>query len=560
MAAAPQILDERDAETGRLRAALASALAELAATRSELVATRAELAALVELATRAQQQRDAADARTSELTAEVGRLAQLVGQGNDRVTELLAIAQRKKRRDRTTPVKPPEPPPELDAAAASNFANRPRPPELPPKVKPPPKEQRRTGRNPVPEHLVAEEHTAVPDACSGCGGTRLNVIDEEVEVKLHTVAEHQRRRVVHRKVCRCQDCGVRTTAESLPAPFARSKVTCEWLAWLVWMKFVMLVPLDRIRVDLAGRGVRVAMSFLVEQIREASELLEAVDCAHWKQLRAGSWMATDASGLKVIVPGVPGTHGGYLEVFRRDQLVVVQYEAEKGSDTLAAKLAGFQGVLVADAEHRHNAVFADGQVLEAGCNAHGRRRFEDAEAVQPALALEGGGFISAIYVAEGKAQKQGMVGAELRAWRQAQVPPILASFLAWMNAVEPTLVPSDPVAATIRYYRNHWAALFRFVDHPEIPIDNSATEREFQRVAKLRHSMLFAGGTEGAHRAAVLLGIVATCRAVGVDPRGYMTWAYQRRGTHKARFGLTAEQTTPAAYKAALAEAALAKG
>lgn len=98
MVAAPQILDERDAETGRLRAALASALAELAATRSELVATRAELAALVELATRAQQQRDAADARTSELTAEVGRLAQLVGQGNDRVTELLAIAQRKKRR------------------------------------------------------------------------------------------------------------------------------------------------------------------------------------------------------------------------------------------------------------------------------------------------------------------------------------------------------------------------------------------------------------------------------------------------------------------------------
>lgn len=90
------------------------------------------------------------------------------------------------------------------------------------------------------------------------------------------------------------------------------------------------------------------------------------------------------------------------------------------------------------------------------------------------------------------------------------------------------------------------------MDHPEIPIDNSATEREFQRVAKLRYSMLFAGGTEGAHRAAVLLGIVATCRAVGVDPRSYLCWAFERRGTHKAIFGLTAEQCTPAAYKAAL--------
>lgn len=552
MVAGPSILDERDAENARLRAALASALAELAATRTEL-------AALVELATRAQQQRDAADARTSELTAEVGRLAQLVGQANERVSELLAIAQRKKRRPPPVP-KPPGPPPNVDADAASNFANRPRPPELPPKVKTPPKEHRPTGRKPVPEHLVAEEHTVVPDACSGCGGNRLNAIDEEVEVKLHTVAEHQRRRVVHRKVCRCQDCGVRTTAESLPAPFARSKVTCEWLAWLVWMKFVMLVPLDRIRLDLAGRGIKVSMSFLVEQIREASELLEAIDCTHWKQLRAGSWMATDASGLKVIVPGVPGTHDGYLEVFRRDDLVVVQYEPEKGSNTLASKLARFEGVLVADAEHRHNAVFADGRVLEAGCNAHGRRRFRDAEAVQPALALEGGGFIAAMYVAEGKAREQGLVGDELRAWRQAHVPPIQASLLAWMNAVEPTLLPTDPLAATIRYYRNHWDALFRFVDHPEIPVDNSATEREFQRVAKLRHSMLFAGGTEGAHRAAVLLGIVATSRAIGLDPRGYMTWAFERRGTHKARFGLTAEQTTPAAYKAAMGEAALAKG
>lgn len=401
--------------------------------------------------------------------------------------------------------------------------------------------------------MQAEEHTTTPDACSACGGTRLLALDEEVEVKLHVVKEHQRRRVVRRKVCRCADCGGRTTAASLPAPFGRSKVTCDWLAWLVWMKFVMLVPLDRIRLDLAGRGIHLAMSFLVEQIRQASELLEAIDGVHWKSLLAGSWMATDASGLKVIVPGVPGTHGGYLEVFRRDDLVVVQYEHEKGSATLASKLRGFEGVLVADAEHRHNAVFADGRVLEGGCNAHARRRLEDAEAVQPVLAAEGGLFVSAMYDAEAKAKEQGLKGEVLRAWRQAHIPPLMRDLRAWMDAVEPALIPSDPLAATIRYYRNHWQALFRFVDHPEIPIDNSATERVFQRVAKLRHSMLFAGGTEGAHRAAILLGIVATCRAIDVAPRAYLCWAFERRGTHRATFGLTAEQCTPAAYKAALA-------
>ncbi|MBK8408061.1 MAG: transposase [Sandaracinaceae bacterium] len=53
----------------------------------------------------------------------------------------------------------------------------------------------------------------------------------------------------------------------------------------------------------------------------------------------------------------------------------------------------------------------------------------------------------------------------------------------WLAAVEPTLLPSDPLTA--------------FIDDPNVPIDNSPTEREFQNVAKLRLNMLFAGSTEG---------------------------------------------------------------
>ena len=119
-----------------------------------------------------------------------------------------------------------------------------------------------------------------------------------------------------------------------------------------------------------------------------------------------------------------------------------------------------------------------------------------------------------------------------------------------MDAVEPTLTPSDPVARTLRYYRNHWDGLTRFLHDPDLPLDNSASEREFQHVAKIRLNSLFAGGTEGAHRAAVLLGIVATCRRSGIDPLSYLTWAFERQGTHAKRYGLSAPELTPAAYKA----------
>jgi hypothetical protein len=49
----------------------------------------------------------------------------------------------------------------------------------------------------------------------------------------------------------------------------------------------------------------------------------------------------------------------------------------------------------------------------------------------------------------------------------------------------------------------------------------------------------------------VLLGIVATCRAIGVPVQAYLAWAFERLGTHRKQFGLALEQLTPAAFKAA---------
>jgi hypothetical protein len=75
------------------------------------------------------------EAHVAELTREVRRLATLVAQGNDRITELLAIAQRKKSGGKRSTDKAPEPPLALDDAAKEAFAKRPAPPMLPKKKK-----------------------------------------------------------------------------------------------------------------------------------------------------------------------------------------------------------------------------------------------------------------------------------------------------------------------------------------------------------------------------------------------------------------------------------------
>jgi transposase len=485
----------------------------------------------------------------AELRAQISGLIEQIARLNDRVAELLAVAQRRHRKP--APDKPPAPPPVVEGNAKIAFEQRPKPPKKPEPVQAEKKPVRPSGRKPLPQHLEAEEHELRPAQCERCGSAALDVADEVVEEKLHVVKEHQRRRVVRRTTCRCRACGGRTTPRSLPAPYDRSKVTSEWLAWFIHSKFGLLTPLDRIRRDLAERGVPLAMGSLVGFVERAADLLAPIDGLHWKQLLTGSWMATDGTGIKVLIPQLPVAHNGYIEIYRNQECAVFQYAADKASDDVVEKLRSFRGTLTADAEHRFNRVYASGDVIEAGCNAHGRRKFRDAEQTQPELAVEGGAFIGAMYGEEEKARLLGLQGKALRDHRRKTIRPIADRFEKWLAAVKPTLLPSEPLMAAVLYYERHRDALFRFIDDPKLPLDNSATEREFQNVAKLRLNMLFAGSTEGAHRACVLLGIVATCRAVGVPVQAYLAWVFDRLGTHRDLFGLTLEHMTPAAFKRA---------
>ena len=507
----------------------------LAEKEAENARLRAELSALAEPVGRLAE-------TNSALVAEIAKL-------NDRVAELLAVAQRKKSKQPETKAK--EAPPAVEGAVHDAFERRPTPPEPPgPAFDHPRQKFLPTGRKRLPAGLPRDDSTVAPERCR-CGCSQFDLVDEVVEEKLHVQA-HQRVRRTVRRTGRCRACGRRTTAEAPPSPFERSKVTCEWLAWMIAQKFELHVPLDRLRRSLATQGVPLSISFLVSQVEAAADILGPIDGEHWKQLLAGDWMASDGTGIKVQIPKV-GLHHGYLEVYHRDDLVVFQYEAEKGGKTQAGKLAKFHGALVVDAESRYNeTIRANPGIVEFNCNAHPRRKLRDAEGEQPVLAAEAGRFVSAMFEEEAQAKTLGLTGEALRTWRRERIRPHFDQLQTWMNCVEPTLTPDDTLAKVLRYYRNQWGPLTAFIDNPLVPIDNSASEREFQAVAKLRLNALFAGGTEGAHRASVLLGVAATCKRVQVSFQDYLTWVFIRRGTHRDRFDLPARELTPAAFRRSL--------
>jgi transposase len=414
----------------------------------------------------------------------------------------------------------------------------------------PAREKRKGGRRRPPPHLPAvEEHHEVC-ACAHCGSGVLKRDVLETEV-YSVVTCHPRRRVIRRErvVCSNPDCGEATTAPMPPMPCQRALYDCAFIAWLVTMKFAFLMPLDRIQAMLASKRVYITMGTLVHLVERATALADAVDGEHMKQLKAGKYICFDGTGLKVLMPGQSKAWDGYLEVFTREELTVFTFDLTKHADELRDRLSKVTAVLVTDAESRNKAAAPDATF--AHCNAHVVRKLRDATKVQPVLAKQGLAFLDALYEIEEEAKERGLTGEELLAHRQTG-RPILERYETWLREIaEGDLPPSDPIRKIANYVLKHWDGLTRFIDDPDVPIDNNQAEREFQRHAKLRLASLFAGSVEGAHRWATLLGVVRTAQKHDLDVQAYLTWLFERRGTHRARFGMTAAELTPAAYKAA---------
>jgi len=463
----------------------------------------------------------------------------------------------------------------MTARAAANLAELPEPePEDPPPGAPPPgptgaggaseapqgegnKEPNRrpkgTGkagrRHPKASLPTDTETPPAPTRCSHCDSSRMLARDTEVSVKFTAVTGFVRRKEIRRAVCVCADCNRRTTAPMPPMPWENSSFTPELVAFVVYMKFVQLVPLDRLHQALRRQGVNLAWASMVYLIERAALLLDPIDGEHWRQLKAGPLMGVDGTGLSVVVPGLPSVWKGFLDIFCRNHLHVFQYSATKHGTVLEEQLGGYTGTVVCDAEFRMDQLFTAGR-QEANCNAHPRRKFLDAVRVQPDRAPEGKRFIDRMYALEREAQAQGLTGAALLALRTTHTRPIAEAFRSWLDATEAELtVPSDPLRKVVRYYKRHFDALTRFISDASLPIDNNLAERGFQMHAKLRINAEFAGSPEGAHRWATLLGVVTTAKRVGVDVLAYLTWAIERLGTWKKVFNLPVAELTPEAYK-----------
>lgn len=391
--------------------------------------------------------------------------------------------------------------------------------------------RKRAARKPLPEHLPRDERRYLPpdEACPSCGG-KLHQLGEDVAEQLEFVPASFRviRHVRPKLACGCCDAIVQAPAPS--RPIARGIAGPGLLAHVLVAKFADHLPLYRQSVIYAREGVELDRALLASWVGAASALLRPLVDAIRKHVLAGTKLHADDTPVPVLAPGNGKTKTGRLWTYVRDDrpagdntppAVWFAYSPDRKGIHPQSHLAQFKGVLQADAYAGFNALYENGDIHEAACWAHARRKFYDLHAARPSpLTTEALRRIAELYRIE--AEIRGKPPDQRKSVRQTEACPLLDDLERWLRTSLEKLSRKSDTAAAILYALNLWPALTRYCDNGAIEIDNSAAERALRGIAIGRRNYLFAGADSGGERAAAIYSLIGTAKLGGVDPEAWL--------------------------------------
>jgi hypothetical protein len=200
---------------------------------------------------------------------------------------------------------------------------------------------------------------------------------------------------------------------------------------------------------------------------------------------------------------------------------IFDFTLGRGRDGPMKFLADYNQVLLADGYGGYDGVVVGNQIRRAGCWAHARRKFIDAEVSNPKLAAAAVALINRLYEAEKRAAT--MTVEQRTAFRQQESKPIVEELHTKISEWKSQLLPKHPMTLAINYTLNQWTELTAFLNDGAIPIDNNVSEREMKRIVLNRKNSLFVGNERGGHTAAILASITSTCKRHDIDPQRYLT-------------------------------------
>ena len=321
-----------------------------------------------------------------------------------------------------------------------------------------------------------------------------------------------------RKVYGCRNCeSAPVTADKPAQVIEKSMASPSVLAMLLTTKYVDSLPLHRFEKVLGRHGIDISRQTLARWVIQCSEHFQPLLNLMRESLSSSRIIHCDETRVQVLKePGREPCSQSWMWVQTGGPpdrpVILFDYATSRAQEVPTRLLDGYRGYVMTDDYAGYNALAAQDGVERLGCWAHARRKFVEAQKVQPKgktgradIALN---LINKLYGIE-RDLKDGS-DEDRKAARMERSLPLLAQLKSWVEKTQPQVTTQNALGKAIGYLASNWSKLERYVEHGCLPIDNNAAERAIRPFVIGRKNWLFSDTPKGATASAQLYSLVET--------------------------------------------------
>ncbi len=423
---------------------------------------------------------------------------------------------------------------EEDAAASDESATA----EPAAEAQPSARRRTRGGRVALPPELPRVEVVhELPEATRHCAedDTVLKVIGEAVSEELHVVpARIEVIRHVRRKYA-CPVCeeGVQTA----PAPLKllpKSNASATLLAYVATAKYQDALPLYRQSQIFARHGAEIPRNTLARWMVQAGERVAPLIETLRRHLLSAPLIHMDETTLQVNQEADrQASATSYMWVQRGgppgQQVVLFDYDASRAGRVPISLLGDYAGRLVTDGYEGYAEVVRRNGITHAGCWAHARRKFVEAQKVQPkGKTGKADWALNQIRKLYGVEKQAKALEPEARhALREHKSRPLINQLRTWLDQSLAQVLPKSALGKALHYLQGQWQRLTRFLDDGVISLDNNPAENAIRPFVVGRKNWLFSQTPSGAQASAAIYSLIETAKANGLSPYNYLQFVFE---------------------------------
>jgi hypothetical protein len=212
-------------------------------------------------------------------------------------------------------------------------------------------------------------------------------------------------------------------------------------------------------------------------------------------------------------------------------LTVYDFSIDRSKRRPLEFLDNYQGYVHADAYSGYDELFRKPGIIEVGCWAHARRKFDEAVSSRPGEATEILSRIARLYH-EVETPCASVTPEERQRYRQEHATPILDGIFAKIEELRSKTIPSEPLRKAIDYALNQKKALHRYLEDGRLRPDNNLAENAMRPIALGRKNWLFVGSERGGRAAALFMSLIKSCKDCNVNPWEYFDDLLRRIMSH----------------------------